>query len=450
VVVRGDSGREYRIVSLLGEGGMSRAWLAEGPAGSRVVIKEPAADSGICVAGLRRELEALRALGDKFGGQRELEKCGNYMIRLLDTARPPGGRDLALPVLEYVSGISLKDYIAGSRRVQWSVLRHLMYELLYAAACIHRAGFVHRDLRPANVVVSAPSLALKVIDFSTAKPEGESDGWVVESPGGYTAPEQSLGRSDKRSDVYSLGATLLFMLTGEDPEGAVRRGAEDLMGLITRRVDGIGESEAKKLLAFIARAMSSDPRQRFRDAVEMAEVFYRAFYRGERPEVLQATPPGPLAILEIPEECRRAGRKFHVSLVVALVREGRSGDKNRYERVDEKEFEVSDGEIIIIGRGRGGLLGGFLSVERRRGTVRVLVNDPYQYVSRTHCVIYHCNGRWIVRDLSQNGTWVSNARGKNVYLKGGTAEVEDGDYLYLAYTSPSQPYVLVLFRYREA
>jgi serine/threonine protein kinase len=371
----------------------------------------------------------------------KLRNCGDYIVNIVDIGHPLNRPDLKLLILEYVNGVSLKDFIQGRKKIHWNLLRHLMYQLLYAVACIHSAGVVHRDIRPGNVIVDEYGGKVKLIDFSTAKFEGESDGWIVEAPGGYTAPEQRDGRSSKASDVYSLGATLLFMLTGEDPGNALQD-IDDVKKRIKRRVEGINDDEVRKLLAFVGKAMSPEPRQRFRDAVGMARVFHEVFYEGKDLNVqvpLQATP-----YTAIPEECRPTGRRFRIYLTVMLI------NGNKYERYDEVDFEAKDGELIVIGREQHR---GFVKVERHSGVVYVLINDPYQYVSRSHCIIYWCGDKWFVRDVSQNGTWVTNPSGKRIYLRGDpnkSVELNNDDYLLLAYVTQGQPYVSVLFSYQVA
>ena len=558
-IVYGDGGGRYRVVRLLGEGGMSRVWLVEDLAGGRqVVIKEPKTEENadVNIEGLNREVEALRKLmgeslsekqravgattqsssvidnthlvstliecfsdceglysdsssaRDKcyevclrgfnrfvsavalsndninalindcksFIGKveslsklcsdkvhkdaaqqqattvspetkpaltetRKLGGCSEYVVNLIDLAYLPDKSSLKFPVLEFVEGVSLKEFIQRQERIPWDVLRHLMYQLLYAMACVHSTGVVHRDIRPVNVVIDWSGRKVKLIDFSTAKFDyEEKDNWIVEASGGYTAPEQRLGKSSKGSDVYSLGAVLLFMSTGDDPE-KLPRGIDDIVALIRRRVDGIGDEEVKKLLTFIGKAMNPEPQQRFRDAVEMARVFHEVFYEGKELTVQLPQQLQPYGV--VLEGCRPVGKWFRVNLTIMLMRGG------EYERYDEVEFEVGDHELIIIGRERHR---GFVRVEKRSGAVYVLINDPYQHISRTHCQINWCNDGWFIRDVSQNGTWVINSTGKRIFLRGDptrSTRLDDNDYLMLAYISQDQPYITILFKYQQ-
>gem|GEM_PF-5589218 len=400
-------------------------------------IQRPSTEAG---QGLIKEEDKTKVTQRAVSEGEGVRGCEDYIVKLLDVGNPPRGSEFKLPILEYVEGQSLRDFIEGQGRVSWDVLRHLMYELLYAVSCVHGKGIVHRDIRPGNVIVIPSNLQVKLIDFSTAKLENEDDGWVVEAPGGYTAPEQRLGKSSRRSDVYSLGATLLFMLTGEDPDKVKLSNPEDLASLISRRVTGVSDGDVKRLLAFIGRAMSENPQQRFADAVEMARVFHEVFYEGKE---LKEDSTVALQLGKLPEGCIPTGRKFHIHLTVMLMNGG------RYERYEDKEFEVKDDELVVIGREKHR---GLVKVERKSKTIRVIINDPYQYVSRTHCVMYWCNGRWFVKDFSQNGTWVMDPTGsRRTYVRGESSkpvEVNNGDYLLLAYVTPNQPYVTIIFEYK--
>jgi hypothetical protein len=96
--------------------------------------------------------------------------------------------------------------------------------------------------------------------------------------------------------------------------------------------------------------MSENPQQRFADAVEMARVFHEVFYEGKE---LKEDSTVALQLGKLPEGCIPTGRKFRIHLTVMLMNGG------RYERYEDKEFEVKDDELVVIGR------------EKHRGLVKV-------------------------------------------------------------------------------
>ncbi|RME77124.1 MAG: serine/threonine protein kinase, partial [Planctomycetota bacterium] len=126
-------------------------------------------------------------------------------------------RALAYMVMELVVGRDLKAWVGRegvlpvqrALEVTWAAARGL--------AAAHAVGIVHRDIKPANILVSEAG-EVKLVDFGLGKHTGDSSltrpGAVVGTPD-YLSPEACLGRSvDERSDLYSMGATLFFALTG--------------------------------------------------------------------------------------------------------------------------------------------------------------------------------------------------------------------------------------------
>ncbi|GAA1792583.1 Stk1 family PASTA domain-containing Ser/Thr kinase [Planosporangium flavigriseum] len=138
-------------------------------------------------------------------------------------------------VLEYVRGRTLREILADKRRLQPADALAIMEQMLSAIAAAHRAGLVHRDVKPENVLVAeAPNQSLldsvvKVTDFGLARAVEEASTDAPSSAGqllatvAYVAPELvTEGRADPRADVYSAGLVLFEMLTGRVPYEAER------------------------------------------------------------------------------------------------------------------------------------------------------------------------------------------------------------------------------------
>ena len=132
--------------------------------------------------------------------------------------------ELAYIVMEYIEGKELKDYLAAKEPFDLGAIFRLMGELLEALEFAHQAGVIHRDVKPANVMLDA-GRRVKLTDFGVARiTEGEGDsadmtraGTMVGTPS-YMSPEQLAGkRIDGRSDLFSLAATLYQMLCGRLP-----------------------------------------------------------------------------------------------------------------------------------------------------------------------------------------------------------------------------------------
>ncbi|QFU92556.1 serine/threonine-protein kinase [Amycolatopsis sp. YIM 10] len=207
---RPDSGviGHYRLLGSLGAGGMGRVSLARSPDGRLAAVKQihPALahDPGFRER-FRHEVQASRRVS------------GAYTAPVLD-ADP----DAPAPWLAslYIAGPTLQDAVKSAGPLPEDVVRRLAVGLVTALADIHRAGLIHRDLKPGNVLLAADGP--RVIDFGIARAsEGDSEltrsGAIIGSPA-YMSPEQAQGeRLTPASDVFSLGGLLVLAATGHAP-----------------------------------------------------------------------------------------------------------------------------------------------------------------------------------------------------------------------------------------
>ncbi|HSM94294.1 MAG TPA: protein kinase [Anaeromyxobacteraceae bacterium] len=148
------------------------------------------------------------------------------------------------------------------------------------AEAAHRTGVVHGDIKPENVLVTPISRRVMLADFGIATTMARHDG--ATAPDGkvrsgtlaYMAPEQFVDGlpPDVRSDVYMLGGTLLFALTGEVPHPGRRLGGE---GLVDAPRTAVPEYVPQRLAEIVERALAAEPEQRYHSAGEMAEQLRR-------------------------------------------------------------------------------------------------------------------------------------------------------------------------------
>lgn len=200
----------YRLLARLGSGGMGDVFLGRSPGGRRVAIKAVhrhlAADAEF-VARFGQEVTAARAVG------------GFYTAAVID-ADPAAARPWL--ATEYIPAPTLKQVVAQHGPLPESAVEVLASGIAEALGAIHAAGVVHRDLTPANVLVSESGP--RVIDFGIARALAHTrsltgTGAVIGSPG-YMSPEHISGDEvTPVSDVFSLGAVLVFALTGAGPFG---------------------------------------------------------------------------------------------------------------------------------------------------------------------------------------------------------------------------------------
>ncbi|MGW1996709.1 protein kinase domain-containing protein [Embleya sp. NPDC001921] len=199
----------YRVLRVLGAGGMGRVYLGRNRGGRIVAIKvvraEWADDPGFRER-FRREVDAARRVG------------GAWTAPVLDA-----DTEATTPwvVTGYVAGPSVYEAVAGRGPLPEETVRTLGSGLAEALVAVHGAGLVHRDIKPSNVLLSLDGP--RVIDFGISRAMDASvltrTGHTVGSPG-FMSPEQVDGRDiGPPSDVFSLGSVLVFAATGAGPFG---------------------------------------------------------------------------------------------------------------------------------------------------------------------------------------------------------------------------------------
>lgn len=260
----------YRILGRLGHGSSGQVLLAEQdePVRRRVAIKV------VPAAALSAELAA------RFDVERRALEATQHphIARILDTGRTPDG--LPYLVMDLVEGSPITEY-ARSKPLLERV--RLVLPVADALQHAHQRGVVHRDVKPANVLVSERDghAFPTVLDFGIAKPVAGP--FAAQSPATlglpigtpeYMAPEQTgIGTVDARADVYALGAVLYELATGsppipiadEDPLEALRRIREELPPAASLRVrePRVPRALLADLDAILARALEKSPERRY-------------------------------------------------------------------------------------------------------------------------------------------------------------------------------------------
>jgi serine/threonine-protein kinase len=265
----------YRIVRLLGEGGMGAVYLASHVGlGRDVAIKFLHAEfiSREDVVGrFRREAQAAAAIRHK------------NIIEVFDVGVSPQGEPFL--VMEYLEGESLAGLLKRVGPLSLGAACAVMEPALQALQAAHRKGIVHRDLKPDNIFLAyqeGEPPVVKIIDFGISKfTQGDPDKWrtrtgaVMGTPA-YMSPEQARGSAslDHRTDLYSMGTILFEMLTGGLPYAGTNF-AEYLSAMLVddprvpQSVYADFPSEAEPM---VLKALAKNPDQRFQSATEMLEA----------------------------------------------------------------------------------------------------------------------------------------------------------------------------------
>lgn len=253
----------YRIVELVGEGGMGMVYRAlDEQLGLTVAVKV-----------LRPELSSDERVVERFRRELVLARQVTHRnaVRIHDIGHDD---DLLFLTMDFVEGQSLQAMLRNKGRLEPVHAMDVARQLALALEVAHEAGVVHRDLKPGNVLIQ-PAGRVCVSDFGVACSAGAHDltraGMVIGTPA-YLSPEQAHGAPlDGRSDLYALGLLLFEMLTGRLPSS--RAGA-------AREHRGVPAPDPRKLrpdvpehLAWIVRRLlQTDPARRFQNAREVVDA----------------------------------------------------------------------------------------------------------------------------------------------------------------------------------
>lgn len=258
----------YRVVERLARGGMSTVYRAvdtrlERDVAMKVLYPHLAEDPSL-VEKFEREAKTAAALNHP------------HVVNVYDQGiqSGPEGR-IAYLVMEYVPGVTLRSVLGKHRALTPHLTLVYLLALVDGLAAAHRAGLVHRDMKPENVLVSREG-DIKVADFGLARAATNHTGTGAALMGtvAYVSPElASGGRADMRSDVYAVGIMMFEMLTGRQPftgQSAVQIAFKHVNSRVpapSTLAPGLAES----LDDVVLWCTQPDPEQRPSDAQELLE-----------------------------------------------------------------------------------------------------------------------------------------------------------------------------------
>jgi eukaryotic-like serine/threonine-protein kinase len=263
-------GGRYRLVSPIARGGMATVWVADDPILSRrVAVKilraDLSADDGTRVR-FRHEAIAAARLSHP------------NIVSTYDTGDDDG---VAYIVMELIEGPTLRHLIDQQGGLPVADVIRIGKQVADALDAAHRAGLVHRDVKPANVLVP-PGGPVKVTDFGIAKAAGADDltrTGTVMGTARYLAPEQVNGRpTDPRTDVYALGLLIYEALCGHPPFGGDTEIATAMARLTTSApaVRAERPEVSQALDDVIHRCLARQPAARFGSAAAVRDALDRA------------------------------------------------------------------------------------------------------------------------------------------------------------------------------
>lgn len=267
---------KYRVTAVLGEGAMGVVYKGFDPGIQRLVALKTirrgvADDSGTGVSMAARFRNEAQAAG-------RLQHPG--IVAVYDYGDEG---DVAYIAMEFVEGSSLARYLAAPVPFTEEDRVGLVGQLLDALEHAHASGVWHRDVKPANLIITHDG-RLKVADFGIARIESAGLTQVNSAIGtpGYMAPEQFLGEDlDRRVDIYATGVLLYQLLVGRQPFVG---STESLMYRVVHEAPAMpsslpGLSHLAPYDGVLGCALAKDRRQRFASAAAFKEALARAFGR---------------------------------------------------------------------------------------------------------------------------------------------------------------------------
>lgn len=253
----------YEIQEIIGVGGMSVVYKAYDNVDDRIVavkiLKEEFLNNDDFKRRFKNESKAIALLSHE------------NIVKVYDVNF---GEKLQYIVMEYIDGITLKEFINKQGSITWNDALFFMTQILRAVQHAHDKGIVHRDIKPQNIIL-LPNGNLKVTDFGIARFSRSDTKTLTEQAIGsvhYISPEQAKGEyTDEKADIYSIGVVLYEMLSGKVPFEADSAVSVALMQVNSNAEDlrKINPDIPLGLEQICMHAMQKNPADRYQSATEM-------------------------------------------------------------------------------------------------------------------------------------------------------------------------------------
>ncbi len=307
----------YEIEELIGTGGMAEVFRAHDREEDRQVavkmIKKEFCEDGQYMRRFERETRAMLTL-----------ECPN-IVRAYAYGEYEGRSYI---VMEYVEGLTLKEYLKTKGKLSPKAAVHITCRVLNALSAAHEGGYVHRDVKPQNVLISKDK-TIKLTDFGIAKDTASItrtfDGNNVVGSVHYISPEQASGGAvGVESDLYSVGIMLYEMLIGNPPfdgDNSVQIALKHINEKLIPPMEA-DPSISPALSDVIVKATAKDLNVRYSSAEELKRDLIRALREPES-RFAKIENAGPVKKTDPEEQPKTKGKLWHIilpaSLMVALV-----------------------------------------------------------------------------------------------------------------------------------
>ncbi len=277
----------YRIIKTLGRGGFGETYLTEDthmPSGRKCVLKQlkPIVKQPTTPLWMKERFQREAAILEELGqGSSQIPRLYAYFSE----------DDKFYLVQEWIEGLTLEQYWEQFGNLHRDEVRQILAKLLPVLSYVHSRRIIHRDIKPENIILRQGDKQPFLIDFGAVKEaiatevnqSGSTFSASIGTPG-YMSSEQAAGRPIYSSDLYSLGLTAIFLLTGKSPNELETDPQNGEIVWIEHAFNLDSE-----LIAILDRAIKFHPRDRFSTAQEMLNALNSGFNTAQSSNLTGAT-----------------------------------------------------------------------------------------------------------------------------------------------------------------
>ena len=276
----------YTIEGVLGQGGFGITYLGIDELHEKKVAIKEFFPQGIVTRNIEyQDTVTVTFVGEKDNYEKGKERFLNEARTMAKFSKDEGIvkaldffeiNNTAYIVMEYLEGVTLKQYLRENQRIAPEDLIELLVPLIEALDEIHSQGLIHRDISPDNIMV-LPDGRIKLMDFGAARDYtefGEKSLSIVLKPG-YAPPEQyqTHGIQGPWTDIYALCATMYKCITGENPPDAIERVMDDHL----KKISAFGIPVLPQIEEAIIKGMSVSAQDRYQDIKDFCEALYGGY-----------------------------------------------------------------------------------------------------------------------------------------------------------------------------